>query len=214
MLDGKKEEQKDKTESNDVSFSSSKRRLVKSGALAIPVVMTLRSGAAMALSSAKQCIENAKTEAQGADPLIQNQDDDKVWVRKEVDCRLLESDDGTQFYVYKNPSEPIGIENPDKWLREEDNVEFVEIGQNIQKVRKKRMGTREVMELRKRRAVQGQKMVQAGTTSPKFKVTSEGKCYVLALVDSDGEIVKYGKSGLDEVAITTSCWASIHPPTP
>ncbi len=218
MLDGKKEEHIDKAGSEGAYFSQSKRRLVKSGALAVPVVLTLRSGAAMALGSAKQCIDNNQKEAQGADPLItQGEVDDQVWVRKIVECRLLEGNNGERFYVYKNPEEPVSIDNPGKWLREEDNAVFVEVEAKLSEVRKKRNRTRDVMEVRKKQRVTRKSMVaEADLNDPNitpttYKVISEDTgCKVLVLVDSQGNVVKYGKSGIDEVAITTSCWASIN----
>lgn len=108
--------EKQKLVSNPNGFSGSRRRLVKSGAVALPVVMTLRSGAALAFTSAKQCIANNATEGQGADPLIDAGQTD-VWVRCEVDCRTLEDADGNRLMVYKNPQD-------DKWYSEENNEVF------------------------------------------------------------------------------------------
>ncbi len=222
MLDGKKEEHIDKTESKGASFSQSKRKLVKSGALAVPVVLTLRSGAAVALSSAKQCIDNNQKEAQGADPLItQGEVDDQVWVRKIVECRLLENNNGDRFYVYKNPEEPVDIDNPGKWLREDDNAVFIDVETKSNEVRKKRNSTRDVMEVRKKQRATKKLMIEeAALNDPNgnpttYTVISEDTgCKVLVLVDSQGNVVKYGRSGIDEVAITTSCWASINANVP
>ena len=105
-------QQIDNTEKTEVNHKLSRRRrtLVKGAAGAIPVVLTLRSGAAIAASSVESCIvkdnEKAGTPAIKPDVLLIGGDTDTgSWVRKEGTCRTVipkYSDDtmGTAFEIY------------------------------------------------------------------------------------------------------------------
>ena len=54
--------------SDSVLTSNARRRLIKGTAIALPVVMTLRSGAAMAASSTESCIARDQQLANTLDP--------------------------------------------------------------------------------------------------------------------------------------------------
>jgi len=93
----------------------SRRRLVKSALALAPVVLTLRSGAALANASAYQCIQRDQSRADaGANPLRVPGESDDDWARQTVSVKKLQNtQQNTEFWVYEDP------QSPDTWLTEE-----------------------------------------------------------------------------------------------
>ncbi len=106
----------------------SRRRLVKSALALAPVVLTLRSGAALANASAYQCIQRDQSRADaGANPLRDPGEPDDDWARQTVNVKMLEdTQNNTQFWVYEDP------QSPGSWLTENgDSVDlnnYTEVG--------------------------------------------------------------------------------------
>lgn len=101
------ENQAERTDPDQAGIS--RRRLVKSALVAAPVVLTLRSGAALANASAYQCVtrDQNSPEAGIADPLLEpSQQDTHPWVHKSVACRQLgdkKQNPTETFWVYQDP---------------------------------------------------------------------------------------------------------------
>lgn len=91
----------------------SRRRLVKSALVAAPVVLTLRSGAALANASAYQCIQRDQARADaGANPLRTPDEPSDDWERRTVDVKRLKDNQNNEFLVYEDP-------DSDNWFTEE-----------------------------------------------------------------------------------------------
>lgn len=107
----------------------SRRRLVKSALVAAPVVLTLRSGAALANASAYQCIQRdqARADAAGADPLLTPGESPDDWERRTVSVKKLKKDDDNEFWVYENPDPS----SSDSWLTEEGSPVDVNAYQTV-----------------------------------------------------------------------------------
>ncbi|NOQ15574.1 MAG: hypothetical protein GQ581_00785 [Methyloprofundus sp.] len=100
----------------DQKVSAKRRLFVKGAAGAVPAVLTLRSGAAFALSSAEMC--NIKDNGvAGAGLSVITEDNTDPWLRKELVCRELDiNGDGSSIVtVYPDPF------IADKWRAEDYN---------------------------------------------------------------------------------------------
>lgn len=82
----------------------SRRRLVKSALVAAPVVLTLRSGAALANASAYQCIQRDQARADaGQNPLLTPDEPQDDWERRAVTVKKLKDNQNNEFWVYEDP---------------------------------------------------------------------------------------------------------------
>ncbi|MBN2701462.1 MAG: hypothetical protein JXR29_08435 [Methylothermaceae bacterium] len=165
--------------------SRTRRRLVKSAVAAAPVVLTLRSGAALANASAYQCIERNQNESTTPDVLLGPEEEADMWVRESVPCRQLKKNDDNPFWVYADPN------SSGRWIEETDNLTEPRIFED-----------------------QGgsEKMRNANDSSDNnYVVISERTCEILVLFDAEGNRVGIGQPDADAMPITGSCWASIDP---
>ncbi|QBQ54513.1 hypothetical protein [Nitrosococcus wardiae] len=109
------------------SVSKPRRTLLK-GAAAVPVIMTLPSGAAVAMSSynSEACIAKDQQLAWNEQPnwLVESTD---TWVRKEVKARQLQSNSYSDpFWVYQ-PHEDV-----DRWLDEYGRYYYTQSGDPVE----------------------------------------------------------------------------------
>ena len=98
--------------------STQRRALIKGVAVAAPVVLTFRSGAAFAMTSnVAVCIPRDNVAALNKPPIITPPGADK-WLRKSVFCKTLTPDSGggTSFYVYNDR------ENASVGWKDENNI--------------------------------------------------------------------------------------------
>ncbi len=169
---------------------SDKRRLFVKGAVgAVPAVLTLRSGAAFALTSAEMCNIQDNAIAGGANLRVAADTND-IWLRQETLCRDLSN--GVR--VYPDPF----IAN--EW-RAEDYLSATSSGNKYEEVLP---------------ATIPATMQLVGTTSPVYTYT-ESTCFVLAIMTNSGTAIDLGNAvdgqngnpGLPY--ITASCWASASP---
>ncbi len=185
-------------ESDKVSIDqkvSGKRRLfVKGAAGVVPAVLTLRSGAAFALSSAEMCNIKDNGVAGGANLPVITADNSDPWLRKELLCRVLDIA-GTNVTVYPDPF--IAGE----WRHENYNPS----GSNTDKY---------VDAVVVFPAPDAMNLV--GTTTPNYEITAiDVPCFVLVVMSDSGTAVDLGaansngNSGLPY--ITASCWTSASP---
>lgn len=108
-------QQIDNTEKTELNHKPSRRRraLVKGAAGAIPVVLTLRSGAAIAGSSVEGCIvqDNRKSGSERASSGGNKPDvllDTGPWVRKTGTCRTLSTGgSASSFDIYTDSTAPV-----------------------------------------------------------------------------------------------------------
>ncbi len=100
----------------------SRRRLVKSALVAAPVVLTLRSGAALANASAYQCIQRDQARADaGANPLRTPDEPSDDWERRTVNVKRLKNDQDNGFWVYEDP-------DSGNWFTEEGELVDQQVG--------------------------------------------------------------------------------------
>ncbi len=111
MNDKNQIQEKTITEHSEFSAAfNARRKLIKGGAIAVPVVMTLRSGSALAASSSNRCITNDQTNAQAlltADHLPEfrssSTNNVETFLREEVTRSQLiriKRDPGDTFWIY------------------------------------------------------------------------------------------------------------------
>jgi len=173
--------------------SKKRRALVKGSAVAVPAILTLRSGAALAATSNGQCAANNQLLAQRLEPdalpsktNFNGAFSTDPWVRQTVDCRFLRNADQTnktdEFWVFESPFKP------GEWFKESENT-----GSSI-------------------------KYADAGLG----KMTGNSQTYDIIMADNRitadvigifdqgiNEIVAYGSDPDGRRHITKSCYASI-----
>ncbi|WP_022948432.1 hypothetical protein [Methylohalobius crimeensis] len=165
--------------------SRTRRRLVKSAVAAAPVVLTLRSGAALANASAYQCIEKNQNEPT-PDVLLGPEEEADMWVRESVQCRQLQqqgSDDS--FWVYEDRN------SSGQWIEETDDLIEPRIFED--------------------QGGSGKMRNAKDESDNNYDVISERTCEILVLFDAEGNRVGIGQPEADAMPITGSCWASIDP---
>ena len=185
-------------ENSPGQISQKRRTLIKSAAVAAPVVLTLRSGAALANASSHQCIARNETEARNADPLLTpNEAQDDMWFRQTVSCKKLKKQNVPGFWVFQDPN------NSDQWIHEDDpSRRFVKHPNPNKPKRMKEIDP------------------DTGGLKPGgFKIKKDNEtCEVLVLVYEENGEVKiggYGKPGLmGPIPATDSCWGSFPTPIP
>ncbi|XSG86339.1 MAG: hypothetical protein ACPW60_06355 [Methylohalobius sp. ZOD2] len=165
--------------------SRTRRRLVKSAVAAAPVVLTLRSGAALANASAYQCIERNQDETTTPDVLLGPGEEADMWVRESVPCRQLQQGSDDSFLVYKDPN------TSGQWIEETDDLTEPRIFED--------------------QGSSGRMRNANDSSDTNYVVKSEGSCEILVLFDEEGNRVGIGQPEADAMPITGSCWASIDP---
>ncbi len=198
------EDRKTEIENSPGQISQKRRTLIKSAAVAAPVVFTLRSGTAAALESIDTCVardqEIAQDPNQAPRPRLQGTTGD-TWVRTQTSCRRLRNPNVSDpnkgfFYVYKDPTGS----DPDAWFRLN----------NPNKVYRDH-------------PTNPNKMVLATNPNKEFDiVVTTHDCMVLILFDDQGNVLSYGRYMTNDgtpiptnqgLPLTNSCWASISPLT-
>ncbi len=186
------QESKTKRENSRTNISQGRRTLIKSAAVAAPVVLTLRSGAVSALASSDQCVardqEVAGNMGPGRNGVRIAVTDPDTWVRAQTPFRKLERNrpNGTvkKVTVYKDPTGATS-----DWFNKRDASQvFRDSGQG--------------------------KMKRVDISNGKeFDITQDFTGYILVLFDQQGNIVSYGRFDPNSppLPITNSCWASITP---
>lgn len=165
--------------------SGKRRTLVKAAMGAAPAVLTLRSGAAFALNSAEMCVPFDNAVASSTPPIVLTATDLNPYVREAVACRTLVNG-GTSFKVYQHPLTSV-------WQDGEYAANTLATKFYINS---------------------GVDMVEDGTITPVYTVTTEPNCYVLVIMSDTGSIIGYGNAGPNGNGlpyITNSCWASATP---
>jgi hypothetical protein len=185
--------------SSQAVVSRGRRALLKGSAAAVPMVLTLRSGAALAITSAEECVERninnttalAVTEAQDVAG--------NPFVRRRVFARKIQASGGAEFWVYLPPAteEAAGVssDNPtdvDGWLKENDNLATIAYNTTATS------GTAPVL---------GQ-MTDDSAPPATYDILELATHYILVRVDATGyPNGEYGASGAGMI-IDGSCWAS------
>ena len=172
--------------------SKKRRALVKGSAAAVPAILTLRSGAALAATSTSQCIANNQLLAQRLDPdalpsktNFNGAFSNDPWVRQTVQCRFLRNGDPAnqtdEFWVFEGPGS-TGV-----WFKESDNT-----GSSL-------------------------KFGDAGS----LKMTGGGQTYDIIMADNriTADVIGIFDSGVNDIVgygtdpershITKSCYASV-----
>lgn len=91
-------------------ISGGRRALLKGSAAAVPMVLTLRSGAALAITSAESCVLRASSSV--SPTVITPDTGDNLYVRTAVQARQLQAGNGdpfvpnsdSPFFVFMNPA--------------------------------------------------------------------------------------------------------------
>lgn len=107
-IEGPKKIRTDLNQELIVSTTPSVRRrvLLKGSAAALPALLTLRSGAAIAVTSASICTVDNESLAQTENPPAISVTEDPIWVRQEAQCLMVTNDKGTtklQIYTTGDP---------------------------------------------------------------------------------------------------------------
>jgi hypothetical protein len=166
--------------------SSSRRALLKGSAAAVPVILTLRSGAATAITSTEQCLlRNNAT----ATPIVSASAND-VWVRQIREARELRKNSSTDasFWVLKNPSSSV-------WENEQHYIDGITA-------------------LVTYSDGPGPNQMQGPPSTTTYDIIqpTSGTInrYILVLVDGNGNIVGYGNPSAGGNPIDGSCWSSVN----
>jgi hypothetical protein len=214
--------------------SSKRRALIKGSATAVPMVLTLRSGAAFAAISAVNCASNTQTflaANPGSAPEVLKEGSDDNWVRVLTTGRIIkivsfkggavpDSYNTTPFSIFKTPGTLDGDPYA-KWFKTVKNtsysfhfVEFVEpptipdptnpTGPEITN------------------PDAGKIRMKNSTDTAAFDITAEDtNCWVLCLVDEFGQALTpatYGAGSNDGTQVfpfaTDSCMGSLANATP
>lgn len=83
-------------------ISGGRRALLKGSAAAVPMVLTLRSGAALAITSAESCVLRASSSV--SPTVITPDTGDNLYVRTAVQARQLQAGSDPAFFVFMNPA--------------------------------------------------------------------------------------------------------------
>jgi hypothetical protein len=101
----------------DRDISDHRRKIIKASAVAIPVIMTLRSGAAAAVASAYQCFNHGPdTDTTDIDPVLGDDDLDPPhdeWLRMEAMKVVTEDDPPLTLYGVPNSGVVLGSKKSD-----------------------------------------------------------------------------------------------------
>lgn len=87
-------------------LSQRRRALIKGSAIAVPAILTLRSGSALAATSASCLLAPGQANPPGVVDAILTGDD---WLRQSTKCRTIKSG-GTTKHVFKDPNTAL-----DRW---------------------------------------------------------------------------------------------------
>lgn len=174
--------------------SGRRRLLVKGAATAVPVVLTMRSGAAFALNTAISCIERDNKIAGGNQPPVVIDTHD-TWLRKFVYCAEL-TGNGESFKVFRFSDGNLNWQHQDNISGSHDNRYFYKT------------------------EVPGQ-MKEAIANSPIYRYSSiSDSCQVLVRVDPTTNLYQswedYDIGNVLPVDgmlpyVTESCWCSVLP---
>lgn len=116
--------------------SSKRRALIKGSATAVPMILTLRSGAAFAAISAVNCASNTQSflaANPGSAPVVLNEGSDDNWVRVQTtgrNIKIISLNGGdppanaVQFSIFKTPGTPTG-DPYSKWFSTAKNTSFL-----------------------------------------------------------------------------------------
>ena len=92
-------------------LSQRRRALIKGSAIAIPAILTLRSGSALAVASST-CVEKYSNEA----PLGVTSNNSDVWLKNRLNCRTLTRPGVVpDVQVYRDPTTPLVDNSSTKW---------------------------------------------------------------------------------------------------
>ncbi|BCG64822.1 MAG: hypothetical protein methR_P2615 [Methyloprofundus sp.] len=179
----------------DQKVSGKRRLLMKGAAGTVPAILTLRSGAAFAMTSAETCIAKDNREAGTApSPDVLTVDNSDVWVRSQVACltlRLTSDPFSPTFQVY---GEDFSVS---EWRHEDYIYNSADPSEQVTY------------------AFTGGVLTEVGgDPAITYSVISVTYCYVLVVMDEGGQPIEIGNAlpvttGLPYV--TGSCWASAAP---
>lgn len=167
---------------NNDKLSPKRRALIKGSALAIPAILTLRSGSALAATSISCALKTQDNPPTSKPSAVSTTDDN--WLRSPTQCRTLTPSNppATPFDVYQDPTNPtywynVAVSNADT------SVAFVDGASGI--------------------------MTNAGLN---YTYSGSSTCYVLIQVDANGtqtNVVGASTSGFPFAS--DSCYQSLHP---
>jgi len=208
--------------------SNSKRKLVKSSAVAMPAILTLRSGAAFALSSTEACIAKDQQLAERQQPKWAVENHTGPWVRiecayiviKEAEVSKITIEKGhkqveKRILVDKNDSNPFVVVLTDKGWRNLDFVDSFGSHRFNKFVPRTKWfyfpneGKRAEVVVMKSESGGQQRYFKIVEGNP-YQGDNNSSVWVLAQVDEDGSVVGFGSS-TQYNHITGSCWASVNP---
>lgn len=191
---------------SDHKVSAKRRTLVKGTIGALPAVLTLRSGAAFALSSSEMCVPFDKAKAASDRPTVISgtylAPSETAYVRTETVCHLLTEDDvidpavPDEYTVYLDPVDGL-------WRGQLGAASYPSGDDSLTKTFVLQGGV-------------GPKFVEDGTVSPTYTAGPNTPCFILAYMDNTGyKTGAIGNATVDAGGtlpyITNSCWVSATP---
>ena len=174
-------------------LSQRRRALIKGSAVAIPAILTLRSGSALAATSST-CFEKYSNSSPAG--VVANDD---IWFREKTDCRVLTKSQSPSVTVYRDPATPLTSppSTSTKWYSVDNDNSNV----NLAFVDKLNGGST--------------KMISNNgntTTGVTYDYNTTTSCYVLVHVDANGDkTTVVGISTSEFLIASDSCYASLHP---